>query len=179
MLSILPGVRTDTLASTTDAYMATVRHLTSPAGPGCRPADRARGEYTTAPSSTPAPRKRRQTKLTPAKPILPVRAVAGDGGRGRFVDDGLALRTVAGDALHPSPANPRKHFGAAEIAELAASMKQDGVLQPLLVRPLSPAMAALHEGDGEHFEIVAGERRWRAAREAGQRRAAVCTGRRW
>lgn len=104
---------------------------------------------TPAPSSTPAPRKRRRTRLTPAKPVLPVRAVADAGGRGRFADDGPALRAVAGDALHPSPANPRKHFGAAEIAELAASMKQDGVLQPLLVRPLSPAMAALHEGDGE------------------------------
>lgn len=59
--------------------------------------------------------------------------------------------------LSPSPLQPRKHFDEEALEELAASIREKGVLQPLLVRP---------RGDG-HYEIVAGERRWRAAQAAG------------
>ncbi len=57
---------------------------------------------------------------------------------------------------------PRSNFSDAELEELAASIRQHGVLQPLLVvrKPLEP-------GQPERFEIVAGERRWRAAQRAG------------
>lgn len=57
---------------------------------------------------------------------------------------------------------PRVEFSEAEIEELAASIRQHGILQPLLVvrKPLEP-------GSPERFEIIAGERRWRAARRAG------------
>jgi ParB family transcriptional regulator, chromosome partitioning protein len=53
-------------------------------------------------------------------------------------------------------ANPRRHFDEAELEELAASLKNQGVLQPVLVRK-----------DGKHFRLIAGERRWRAAQRAG------------
>lgn len=59
--------------------------------------------------------------------------------------------------LCPSPYQPRKVFDEVELLELASSIKRNGVLQPLLVREL----------DGEVYEIIAGERRWRAAIKAG------------
>ena len=61
--------------------------------------------------------------------------------------------------LRPSALQPRRRFAEDDLAALAESIRHRGVMQPLLVRP-SP------EG-GEHYEIVAGERRWRAAQIAG------------
>lgn len=61
-------------------------------------------------------------------------------------------------ALVANPAQPRRAFAAEALEELAESIRQQGIIQPLLVRPL--------EG-GERFQIVAGERRWRAAAKAG------------
>jgi ParB family transcriptional regulator, chromosome partitioning protein len=58
--------------------------------------------------------------------------------------------------LEPNPKQPRGHFDEAALEELTASIREKGVLQPLLVRPR-----------GKRFEIVAGERRWRAAQRAG------------
>ncbi|HEX4159977.1 MAG TPA: ParB/RepB/Spo0J family partition protein [Rhizomicrobium sp.] len=60
--------------------------------------------------------------------------------------------------LHPNPLQPRKHFGAEELEDLAKSIREKGVLQPILVRPTARG--------AEIFEIVAGERRWRAAQLA-------------
>jgi ParB family transcriptional regulator, chromosome partitioning protein len=65
------------------------------------------------------------------------------------------LRQMPVELLRASKANPRKHFTPEEIDTLAQSIKTKGVLQPLIVRPLAT---------GE-FEIVAGERRWRAAQK--------------
>lgn len=59
-----------------------------------------------------------------------------------------------------SPNNPRKRFDAAKLKELVESVRQDGVLEPILVRPVAAAK------DGTRFEVVAGERRFRAAGEA-------------
>jgi len=61
------------------------------------------------------------------------------------------------DAVHPNPRQPRKRFEPEATTGLAASIGRQGVLQPILVRPRS-------EGG---YELIAGERRWRAAREAG------------
>lgn len=61
--------------------------------------------------------------------------------------------------ISASPYQPRRSFGEAELAGLAASIRQSGMIQPVLVRP---------RGDG--FELVAGERRWRAAQAAGLER---------
>ncbi|MGE9984752.1 ParB/RepB/Spo0J family partition protein [Desulfovibrio sp. SGI.169] len=61
-------------------------------------------------------------------------------------------------ALRPNPDQPRRHFDPERLRELADSIKAQGIIQPLLVRPQS---------DGSTYQIVAGERRWRAARLAG------------
>ncbi|MCP4933791.1 MAG: ParB/RepB/Spo0J family partition protein [bacterium] len=62
------------------------------------------------------------------------------------------------DTVNVSPFNPRKTFSPVELDELASSIKHRGIVQPLIVRP-SP--------DGNGYELVAGERRWRAAQQAG------------
>ena len=60
------------------------------------------------------------------------------------------------ERITPSPFQPRRTFDEAKIEELAASIRNQGIIQPLVVRP---------KGDG--FELIAGERRWRAAMKAG------------
>ncbi len=75
------------------------------------------------------------------------------------------LRTVAIEAVQPSPLNPRTAFAPDDLQELADSIRTRGVVQPIIVRP-----AEKGEGAGG-FEIIAGERRWRAAQAAGQRRS--------
>ena len=74
---------------------------------------------------------------------------------------GQAQREIPIELLRRNPDQPRRSFGDAELDELAASLKEKGVLQPILVRPVAGA-------EGE-FQIVAGERRWRAAQRAGLR----------
>ena len=59
--------------------------------------------------------------------------------------------------LRPNPKNPRKAFRDADLADLTASIKEKGVIQPLIVRPVGADL----------YEIIAGERRWRAAQKAG------------
>jgi len=66
---------------------------------------------------------------------------------------------VAIDRIVPNPKQPRRTFIEAELEELADSIRARGVIQPILVRP--------DPNQKEMFEIVAGERRWRAARRAG------------
>ncbi len=74
----------------------------------------------------------------------------GDPDRARLVE-------VPIEALSPNPNQPRVHFDEDSLAELAASIREIGVLQPVLARDM---------GDGT-YQLVAGERRWRAARRAG------------
>ncbi|MBL9079283.1 MAG: ParB/RepB/Spo0J family partition protein [Planctomycetes bacterium] len=66
------------------------------------------------------------------------------------------------EQLRPSPYQPRKHIAEAELKELAASIQQSGVLQPVLARRV-----------GDKLELVAGERRWRAAQMAGLKQIPV------
>jgi len=68
----------------------------------------------------------------------------------------LGVRHVSVDRIEANPDNPRLVFEESALAELSASILEHGVLQPILVRPL---------GDG--YQVVAGERRWRAATQAG------------
>ncbi len=70
-------------------------------------------------------------------------------------------RNLPVDRLKPGKYQPRTHMDDAALAELAASIKAQGVMQPILVRALDPTPGA------ERYEIVAGERRWRASRLAG------------
>ena len=72
------------------------------------------------------------------------------------ISDGL--RYLGVDQLQPGKFQPRKNFDQSELATLAASIEKSGVLQPLLVRSVA--------GDDGKFEIIAGERRWRAAQKA-------------
>jgi ParB family transcriptional regulator, chromosome partitioning protein len=80
--------------------------------------------------------------------ILPETAAAEEVGELRELPVGL---------IKPNPKQPRTNFDPGALAGLAASIESSGVVQPLLVRPLP---------DGS-YELIAGERRWRAAREAG------------
>lgn len=70
-----------------------------------------------------------------------------------------APRTVPLDAVVPNPEQPRTHFDAEALNALAESIRQHGILQPLVVRPLG--------ADDDAYELIAGERRLRAARLAG------------
>ena len=90
------------------------------------------------PTATPAP---------PAPTPRPQSLAATDAG-----PRGLPL-----DLVQRNPGQPRKHFNESELTELANSIRAHGVLQPILVRPIP----------GGRYEIVAGERRWRAAQRAG------------
>lgn len=69
----------------------------------------------------------------------------------------LGVRHVPVDRIEPNPENPRLLFEESALQELAASIAEHGVLQPILVRPM----------DHDRFQLVAGERRWRAATRAG------------
>src|ERR1700709_1057123 len=81
------------------------------------------------------------------------------GGEAAHVDRPRNQRKVPIEFLKPNPRNPRRTFSDAELGELAASVKQHGVIQPILVRPA--------RGSQDRFEIIAGERRWRASQLAG------------
>jgi ParB family chromosome partitioning protein len=72
--------------------------------------------------------------------------------------DTKSTRTMPVAFLKPNPNQPRKNFAEAELEDLANSIREKGILQPILVRPI--------KGVSDSFEIVAGERRWRAAQRA-------------
>jgi len=74
-----------------------------------------------------------------------------------IVEARKGIQLIAVDKLSPTPYQPRVEFDETTLAELADSIKRVGILQPILVRPL-------HDG---RYEIIAGERRWRAAQQAG------------
>ncbi|TPI75444.1 ParB/RepB/Spo0J family partition protein [Mesorhizobium sp. B2-8-9] len=82
----------------------------------------------------------------PAAPEKASAAVAADG-------------KVPIEFVSPNPKNPRRHFGDAELTDLAQSIREHGVVQPVVARP-SPSQPG-------RYEIIAGERRWRAAQRAG------------
>lgn len=80
--------------------------------------------------------------------------VAGAAAETATVPSGLATLPVA--AIEPHPEQPRRHFDEAALEELAASIAARGVIQPVIVRPHGPG----------RYQLVAGERRWRAAQKA-------------
>ncbi|MFL6796419.1 MAG: ParB/RepB/Spo0J family partition protein [Xanthobacteraceae bacterium] len=86
-------------------------------------------------------------------------ALIGDvGPQSSTPDRTRAQRRAPIEQLRPNPRNPRRNFSEAELDALATSIKERGVIQPVVVR-------AVRGGQG--FEIIAGERRWRAAQRAG------------
>lgn len=73
--------------------------------------------------------------------------------------EGDSLVDVAIDQIEPNPNQPRKSFESSSLHELSASIRASGVIQPIIVRRV-----------GETYQLIAGERRWRAARQAGLER---------
>jgi ParB family chromosome partitioning protein len=87
---------------------------------------------------------------------------------GAAVDDGERVQQLAVGALQPNPDQPRTIFDPEALAELAASIKQYGIIQPLVVTPINGAgrnspdrLASVTQST---YHIIAGERRWRAAK---------------
>jgi ParB family chromosome partitioning protein len=81
------------------------------------------------------------------------------GGEAAHLERPRAQRKVPIEFIKANPRNPRRAFSDDELQELAASIKQHGVIQPIVVRPV--------KGSNDRFEIIAGERRWRASQIAG------------
>jgi ParB family chromosome partitioning protein len=87
-------------------------------------------------------------------------ALIGDAGNEASVlERARSQRRVPIEFLRPNPRNPRKSFADDDLADLTASIREKGIVQPILVRRVPDAMDA--------YEIIAGERRWRAAQRAG------------
>jgi ParB family transcriptional regulator, chromosome partitioning protein len=85
-------------------------------------------------------------------------ALIGDVGDETHISDGgRKPRRAPIENLQPNPRNPRRLFTDDELDELATSIRERGIIQPIVVRALK----------GDNFEIIAGERRWRAAQRAG------------
>jgi len=88
-------------------------------------------------------------------------ALLGESGRGEVDNKGIGMastKTLPISCIGPGRLQPRTKFDEAEIKALADSISSQGIIQPILVRPV--------EGSGKDYEIVAGERRWRAAQLA-------------
>lgn len=103
---------------------------------------------------------KKRPKVSLVQPIRPqsgdlekLFTAAGDAERA----SGLQLLAVRLDAIRPDPEQPRRTFPDASLEELSESIRQEGVIQPIEVMEIAP----------DHFEIVHGERRWRAAQMAG------------
>jgi ParB family chromosome partitioning protein len=86
-------------------------------------------------------------------------ALIGDVGEENSHERPRGQRRLSTSALRPNARNPRRTFANVELDELAASLRERGIIQPIVVRPL--------RGVADGYEIIAGERRWRAAQRAG------------
>jgi ParB family chromosome partitioning protein len=89
-------------------------------------------------------------------------AMASDSSPARVGIDGSGVLSVELDQIVPNPLQPRRHFDSGRLQELAQAIRSQGVIEPLVVR-LAPSA----DGAAARYELVAGERRWRAARIAG------------
>jgi ParB family chromosome partitioning protein len=86
-------------------------------------------------------------------------ALIGDMAAETSVDRPRGQRRLPTASLQPNPRNPRRVFANAELDELVASLRERGIIQPIIARPA--------QGAADVYEIIAGERRWRAAQRAG------------
>lgn len=118
------------------------RGLSALLGGGAKAGSSPVGGTVPAPSSLPAPVY--SLPATPAPPPPPPPA------------PGTTVLKVALDRVFPSPLQPRKDFTEEALRDLADSIREQGIVQPLIVRPA-----------GDRYELIAGERRWRAAKLAG------------
>ena len=112
---------------------------------GARPAPAAEPEAPSAPTETPVAAPAAAGSAPAAAPTKSEGAAVG-------------FRMVPIAKLIPNPLQPRRHFGDEALRDLTNSIREQGILQPLIVRPT--------RSEPGNFEIVAGERRWRAAQRA-------------
>ncbi len=98
--------------------------------------------------------------LIPGRPAAEAPGQAGTEAAGPAGTEpvGAHFAEIPLDAITPNPRQPREVFDEEALAELVHSLREVGLLQPVVVRPI---------GDGTRYELIMGERRWRAAREAG------------
>ena len=83
-------------------------------------------------------------------------SISGDARTDERQDGNRAVRMIEISRIAPHPEQPRRHFDEQALLELAESIRTRGIIQPIIVRPVS----------GDRYQIVAGERRWRAAQKA-------------
>ena len=83
-------------------------------------------------------------------------SISGDTRTEERQDGNRAVRMIEISRIAPHPEQPRRHFDEQALLELAESIRTRGIIQPIIVRPVS----------GDRYQIVAGERRWRAAQKA-------------
>lgn len=101
---------------------------------------------------------------SPPVPSAPEHPAAGDGAPDLQPVPGAEFAEIPLDAIRPNPKQPRTVFDEDELGELVHSIREIGVLQPVVVRPVPG-----HDGtDPVRFELIMGERRWRASRAAGK-----------
>jgi ParB family chromosome partitioning protein len=86
-------------------------------------------------------------------------ALIGEVGAESSIERPRGQRRVPTVSLRPNARNPRRTFSNAELDELVASLRERGIIQPIIARSV--------RGSAEIYEIIAGERRWRAAQRAG------------
>ncbi|HET9953442.1 MAG TPA: ParB/RepB/Spo0J family partition protein [Polyangiaceae bacterium] len=97
--------------------------------------------------------------------LLPVRPAPGDANAGMHVNYGEGnVFSCPLDKIVPNRGQPRQHFDADKLEELAQSIREHGLIEPLVVR---------RRPNSDQFELIAGERRWRAAQRANLREALV------
>lgn len=96
---------------------------------------------------------------TPTPPAIPVASSGAAAAPARAVEASGSVLQVDIDLIEPSPYQPRTRFAQVALEELAQSIRSTGIIQPLVVRRR-----------GQHYQLLAGERRWRAAQLAGMHR---------
>ncbi len=104
------------------------------------------------------PRRALGRGLDALLPVAPEKAPAGFGERSVF--------TCPIERIVPMKGQPRQHFDDAALEELAQSIREVGLLEPLVVRKMAP-VAGAPPAMGDRYELIAGERRWRASQRAG------------
>ena len=98
----------------------------------------------------------------PSTDSQPVSSTGGAAARPALETSTQGQHEIDIDLIEPSPYQPRTRFGEEALDELARSIRASGMIQPIVVRPI-----------GNRFQLIAGERRWRAAQRAGLRKASA------
>ncbi|ROR65614.1 ParB/RepB/Spo0J family partition protein [Agrococcus jenensis] len=115
----------------------------------------------TASEMTPAHRRARRAPRPGGRPVDVFFSGEEDEAQGLLAIPGATFGAVAPGDIRPNANQPRTVFDEDDLAELEHSIREFGVLQPIVVRPVSVG------DDGTHYELIMGERRWRASQRAG------------